>query len=183
MQKYFKINYLVNVFLLICVLSTNQIIIYNEELLVALSFFLFVAFVGRYFGNNIKESLDSSSQVVREIYENLTNSKQHHLQQLKQLFEKSINYENTFLSLKTATRDQLSKEKKLSGSLWSHFYQQWLQKSSTLIESKRNLQPTLVDLMSNNQLPLVITRFSENKANKAKVDKELLSSVIRLMAK
>ena len=45
-------------FLAFCVFSSKHIIIYNEEILVFLSFSLFVIFVSFYFGNSIKESLD-----------------------------------------------------------------------------------------------------------------------------
>ena len=183
MFKYFKIKYVVNAFLLICVLSINHIIIYNEELLVALSFFLFVAFVARYFGNQIKESLDSSSEAIREICENLTNSKQQYLQQLAKEFEKSIKYKLVFTKLKAATEKQLSNKGALTQSLWSHFHQQWLQKSLTLVESKQNLQPILMDLMAKNQLDLVLTKFSKSTHTKGKLDKELLHSVIRVMSK
>ena len=45
-------------FLIFCVCSSKNIIIYNEETLVAASFCLFVLFVFHYFGNTVKEALD-----------------------------------------------------------------------------------------------------------------------------
>ena len=42
-------------FLAFCVLSSKHIIIYNEEILVAITFFAFVYFVYRYFGQTMQE--------------------------------------------------------------------------------------------------------------------------------
>ena len=53
-------------FLAFCVLSSKHIIIYNEEILVAITFFAFVYFVYRYFGQTIQESLDERSQGIRQ---------------------------------------------------------------------------------------------------------------------
>jgi len=183
MFQQFKIKYAVYAFLLVCVLSTNHIIIYNEELLVALSFFLFVAFVARYFGNNIKESLDSSSEAIREICENLTNSKQQYLQQLAKELERSIKYKSLFSALKKAHLEQLSNKSALTQSIRSHFHQQWLQKSVTLSESKLHLQPLLMDLMAKNQLDLVLTKWVHKGNSQGKLDAKLLDSVIKVMSK
>lgn len=59
-------------FLLWCVLSSKHILIYNEETLVALSFFLFVYLVYRYAGDSIGESLDSRGlEVAQELQTHL----------------------------------------------------------------------------------------------------------------
>jgi hypothetical protein len=49
-----------------CVLSSKHIIIYNEEILVALTFFAFIYFVYAYFGQTIQESLDERSQSIQQ---------------------------------------------------------------------------------------------------------------------
>ena len=183
MLHHFKVRYAIYAFLLICVLSTNHIIIYNEELLVALSFFLFVVFVARYFGNNIKESLDSSSEAIREICENLTNSKQQYLRQLSKELEKSVKYKSLFSALKKAHLEQLSNKTALTQSIHDYFHQQWLQKSATLVESKLHLQPLLLDLMAKNQLDLVLTKWVQKGTTQGKLDPKLLDSVIKVMAK
>ena len=183
MLHYFKIKYVLYAFLLICVMSTNHIIIYNEELLVCLSFFLFVLFVARYFGDNIQESLDSSSGAIREICENLTNSKQQYLTQLVKELEKSVKYKSSFSALKKAHKKQLPQVALSTQSLSDHFHQQWLQKGATLVESKLQLQPHLLYLMAKNQLHLVLTKWSGKESTKGKLDPKLLDSVIRVMAK
>ncbi len=179
----FKLKYLLYIFLVICVLSSNHIIIYNEELLVALSFFLFVGFVARYYGNNLKESLDSSSQGIREICENLTNSKQQYLQQLSREFERSVKYKSVFSALKTVTENKVTNKTALTQSLWSHFYQQTLLKCVTLMESQERSKPAFLSTMANNQLKLVLTNYAKQGQNSGKLDPKLLNSVIGVMTK
>ena len=70
-----KLRPYIFIFLLFCVVSSKHLIIYNEEILVALSFFLFVIFVSQYFGNNIKESLDERSQAIKMELQNFLNLK------------------------------------------------------------------------------------------------------------
>ena len=183
MFKFLTIKHAVYALLLICVMSVNHIIIYNEELLVLLSFFLFVAFVARYFGNQIKESLEKSSEVIREICEISTNSKQQYQQQLSKEFEKSVKYKSVFRVFQAGTEKQLSNKTALTQSLRSHFHQQWLQKSTTLVESKLQLQPALLEVMANKQLDLVLTKWGKKQHSKDKVETKLLDSVIQAMSK
>jgi hypothetical protein len=60
-----KLRIYIILFLSFCVLSSKNILIYNEETLVALSFFCFLFFVYRYFGLTIRESLNERSQYVQ----------------------------------------------------------------------------------------------------------------------
>ena len=181
MLNNFKLKHAINLFLIVCVLSSNHIIIYNEELLVALSFFSFVIFIGRYFGNNIKESLDSNGLAIREICENLTNSKEEYLRQLCGQLERCVKYKSIFSGLKSATLAQLSKKGSLRHRLQSHFYRQTIVQCTTLLESRQQLQPLLVDLMAKNQLDRVLTKHGKSGASAARVDRKLLKSVLGVM--
>jgi F0F1-type ATP synthase membrane subunit b/b' len=49
-----------------CVLSSKNILIYNEETLVALSWFCFLFFVYYYFGANIRDSLNERSEYIQK---------------------------------------------------------------------------------------------------------------------
>lgn len=60
------LRWYVSAFLLWCVLSSKHILIYNEETLVALSFFLFVYLTYTYAGDAIGESLDSRGQDIAQ---------------------------------------------------------------------------------------------------------------------
>ena len=188
MFQHFKIRHAVYAFLLICVASTNHIIIYNEELLVALSFFLFVAFVSRYYSDSIKESLDSSSEAIREICENLINSKQQYLQHLGKELERSIKYKSLFRNLKKAHQEQLPKlsDKNKNAKRQfrnSHIHQQWLKKCVTLSSLKVQLQPILVDLMAKYQWDLMVTKWVQRGNAQGKLDSQLLNSVIKAISK
>jgi F0F1-type ATP synthase membrane subunit b/b' len=59
-----KVRMYVAAFLLWCVLSSKHILIYNEETLVALSFFLFVYLTYKYAGDSIGASMDSRGQEI-----------------------------------------------------------------------------------------------------------------------
>ena len=167
----------------ICALSPDNIIIYNEELLVALSFFLFVAFVARYYGHGLSESLDSSSQGIREICENLTNSKQQYLQQLSREWERSVQYKSAFSALKSVTKSAGTNTTALTQSLASHFYQQSKVQCATLVELRDTSKPVLVQSMAKNQMDLVLTEFAKKGQKDSKLDPKLLKSVIAVMTK
>ena len=77
-------------FLAFCVVSSKHIIIYNEEILVALSFFLFIIFVSHYFGNNIKESLDERSKAIQSELQNFLTLKKDCLKELLNIYKKAI---------------------------------------------------------------------------------------------
>ena len=179
----FKLKTVLYTFLVVCVLSSNNIIIYNEELLVALSFFLFVVFVARYYGNVIQESLDSSSQDIRELCENLTNSKQQYLQELSLQFERSEKYPSVFTALKKVTQEKVTRKKGLTQSLWSHFYQQTALKCVTLMESQERSKPVFLNTMAKNQYDLVLTSYAKQKEKSGKLDPKLLKSGIGVMTK
>jgi hypothetical protein len=59
-----KVRMYVAAFLLWCVLSSKHILIYNEETLVAISFFLFVYLTYKYAGNSIGASMDSRGEEI-----------------------------------------------------------------------------------------------------------------------
>ena len=83
-----KLRPYIFIFLIFCVVSSKHIIIYNEEILVALSFFIFVIFISQYFGNTIKESLDERSQAIKTELQNFLNLKQESLNELLKEHEK-----------------------------------------------------------------------------------------------
>lgn len=72
------------------VLSSKQIIIYNEEILVALNFFAFVWFTAHYYGQQIQDALDERGNQVAQGLQNYVKAKSEFLQLCKQEYEKQL---------------------------------------------------------------------------------------------
>lgn len=71
-----------------CVASSRQIIIYNEELLVAITFLCFVLYIKTAFGTSIKESLDESRESILRELQSLAIYKKKGSLELKSIHEK-----------------------------------------------------------------------------------------------
>ena len=142
MFNYQKINYTA-LFLVFCVASSKGIIIYNEEILVALSFALFVVFCLSYFGNTVKESLDERSSTIRFQLEDFHRLKLQSLQQLLSLHKQLKQAKNLFPSLNKDTQKQLSYTSSSENQrlqLHNRFSEQVQQKLTALESSKAALQ-------------------------------------------
>ena len=100
-------------FLVFCVFSSKNIIIYNEETLVALSFFAFIFFVFRYFGDTIKQSLDERSQTIKVELQNFLSLKADSLKQLYKEHQKVTALTNTLNTIKVFTVSELKKQSNL----------------------------------------------------------------------
>ena len=70
------IRMLVATLLLICVLSSKRILIYNEEIIVALCFILFLLFCRKSFGETFKVTLDTRIQAIKEELQQFLNPKE-----------------------------------------------------------------------------------------------------------
>lgn len=70
--------------LVFSVLSSKQIFIYNEEIIVALSFIAFIIFTSRNFGNSLKESFDARSDLISKQLQQSLDSQQTLLSELIQ---------------------------------------------------------------------------------------------------
>lgn len=103
-----KIRLYLFIFLAFAVLSSKNILIYNEETLVALSFFCFLFFVLHYFGNTITESLNERSQVIREELQNFLILKQQSFQELLTQHQKVSGLVKALKVLNTFTKNELS---------------------------------------------------------------------------
>ena len=177
-------------FLIFCVLSSKNIIIYNEETLVALSFVLFVLFVFHYFGNTLKESLDERSESIKAECQNFLHYKEESLDTLHKEHKKIGHLKKGLSQLMDFTKET-TRHLTLSGgdSLQGTFSQQMIQKCITLRSFESNLQQKLQNLMATNQLPLVLvhctkqgkalTKGSGEKSNQ--LDGKVLQNAIALL--
>ena len=159
-----KLRPYIFIFLIFCVVSSKHIIIYNEEILVALSFFLFVVFVSQYFGNNIKEALDERSQAIKTELQNFLNLKQESLDELLKEYKKVFFLKKALQELGLFTNSELKKSNLgAEKSLNTVFSQQIQQKLKTLSYLKLNLRQKLQQVMAANLLNAVLVSFKKNK--------------------
>jgi hypothetical protein len=94
-------------FLIFCVLSSTHILIYNEELLVVITFFLFISFLSQYFGNAVKESLDERSDTIGTELQNLFLLRKDSLQQLLEEYERALTLPLALKGLNQYTKEEL----------------------------------------------------------------------------
>lgn len=182
-----KLRFYLIVFLAFSVLSSKNILIYNEETLVALSFFCFVFFVLHYFGNTIKESLNERSHVIREELQNFLILKENSFQELLAQHQKVSGLVKAMGALNRFTKNELNSlnnngEKALN-NLFSYRIQN---KLKTLVFSRLMLQQTLQYLLSEIIISNVLVAFpkkgretsklSQNKAIKHALDSFLLNA-------
>jgi hypothetical protein len=155
-------------FLAFAVLSSKNFLIYNEETLVALSFFCFLFFVLHYFGNTIKESLNERSQVIREELQNFLILKENSFKELLHQHQKVSGLVRAMGVLNTFTKNELhilnnNGEKALKNMLNSRIQN----KLKTLVFSKLMVQQKLQYLLSEKIISNVLVAFPQkSKAQK-----------------
>ena len=160
-----KINYTA-LFLLFCVASSKGIIIYNEEILVALSFALFVLFCLSYFGNTVKESLDERSSTIQFQLEDFHRSKETSLQQLLSLHKRIKQAKKVFPSIGKDTQNQLSytgSVESQTSQLYNRFCEPVQQKLVYFQSSPSTLQFNLQKSIALTILFFVIAKTEKNK--------------------
>ena len=155
-----KLRLYLFIFLAFSVLSSKNILIYNEETLVALSFFCFIFFVLHYFGNTIKESLNERSQVIREELQNFLILKENSFQELLSQHQKISGLLKAMGVLNTFTKNELNLlnsngEKALKNMFSSRIHN----KLKTLVFSKLMIQQKLQYLLSEKILSNVLVAF------------------------
>ena len=173
-------------FLVFCVFSSKNIIIYNEETLVALSFFAFIFFVFRYFGDTIKQSLDERSQTIKVELQNFLSLKADSLKQLYKEHQKVTYLTNTLNTIKVFTVSELKKQSNLGkGGLNKVFSDQVKQKLNTLSSSKMSLYQELQQHIAQNVLSAVLVKISSlkkaGKTNNLLNSKSIRQSLPRLI--
>ena len=163
-----KIRLYIFLFLGFCVLSSKNIFIYNEETLVALSFFCFLFFVFHYFGITIKESLNERSEIIQHELQNFLNIKENSFIELLKEHEKVSGLVKAMKNLDVFTnREFTTLNQNGEKALTTLFTQQIQQKLKTLVFSKGVLQQKLQYLVSENILSNVLLAFQNSKRNKS----------------
>jgi F0F1-type ATP synthase membrane subunit b/b' len=96
-------------FLAFCVASSKHIIIYNEETLVACSFFLFVFFVARSFGDTITASLQERGHLIQQELHHFLQVKQHALEHSAALHQRVSQVGHLVAQVEHATVQELTR--------------------------------------------------------------------------
>nr|YP_009094937.1 ATP synthase F0 subunit beta [Chlorella variabilis]AIU38980.1 ATP synthase F0 subunit beta [Chlorella variabilis]AJP09439.1 ATP synthase F0 subunit beta [Chlorella variabilis]AST08868.1 ATP synthase F0 subunit beta [Chlorella sp. ATCC 30562] len=184
-----KLRLYLFIFLAFSVLSSKNILIYNEETLVALSFFCFIFFILHYFGNTIKESLNERSQVIRDELQNFLILKENSFQELLSQHKKVSGLLKATGVLNTFTKNELNVlnnngEKALKNMFSSRIES----KLKTLVFSKLMVQQKLQYLLSEKIISNVLVAFPkkgkganklgvfQNKAIKNAIDSLILNA-------
>lgn len=172
-------------FLAFCVLSSKNIIIYNEETLVALSFLSFVFFIFHYYGNTIKESLNERGTIIKSELQNLGLGKQESLDELFKEHQKlsAVNMSLNDISQFTI-RELVGATSRGEKVLDTVFSEQMQQKLKTLALSKITIQQKLQQFMANQVVGLVHDNYQRSKKqNKSSTyNRQLIKNAIQLLS-
>lgn len=164
-----KLRLYLFIFLAFAVLSSKNILIYNEETLVALSFFSFVFFVLHYFGNTITDSLNERSQIIREEFQNFLIIKEQSFHELLKQHQKVSKLVKALGVLNSFTKIEL-KNLNTNGekALKNIFSSQIQSKLKTLSFSKLMVQQKLQSFLSEKILSNVLVIFPKKRKSTAK---------------
>lgn len=165
-----KLRLYLFIFLAFAVLSSKNILIYNEETLVALSFFCFVFFVLHYFGNTITESLNERSQVIREELQNFLILKENSFKELLSQHQKVSGLLKAMGVLNTFTKNELNLLNTNGEKALKNMFSSRIQsKLKTLVFSKLMVQQKLQFLLSEKIISNVLVAFPKKGKGIAKL--------------
>lgn len=152
------------IFLVFCVMSSKHIIIYNEETLVALSFFSFIFFVYHYYANVFAESLDERSTTISTELQNFLHDKQLYISESIGEYKKILQIQPILHSVQMFTLSQLSTANAYTQKAFSSVVTlQIRQKLKTLSSSKSTLQQKLQQYISETIFPSVLLKIQSVK--------------------
>jgi hypothetical protein len=159
-----KIRPYIFAFLAFCVFSSKNIIIYNEETLVAASFLAFILFISHYFGNTIKDSLNERSDAITTELQNFCILKEQSLAELRKEHLKISTLNTPLTNLADFTGSELLiATSQGDKALTSIFAYQMIQKLKTLSASKITIQQKLQQYMAADFLGSVLVEFQRSK--------------------
>lgn len=150
-------------FLAFCVLSSKHIIIYNEELLVAVSFLAFVLFSLHYFGTTITESLDERRDGIKAELERFFLLKRDSLKKLSEQHVKVSLLKRGLTSLKECTKGEaVEGSARGTDSLKQAFAQQVGQKLQSMLLTTSPLLSKWQDRVARSQLGSVLLTLEKS---------------------
>jgi F0F1-type ATP synthase membrane subunit b/b' len=179
-----KIRPYIFAFLAFCVFSSKNIIIYNEETLVAISFVAFVFFVYHYFGNTIKASFDERSQGIQMELQNFLTLKSETLKELYKEHQRVKSLVETLNLVFNYTLNDIKKAGNLGKlGLKQIISSQIKSRLNSLSFSREVLQQKLQELVAKELFSAVLIKSSQLKKNQKIKDKKNLISKIKGLVK
>lgn len=162
-----------------CVLSSKHIIIYNEEILVALTFFAFIYFVYSYFGQTIQESLDERSQSIQHELESFFMLKKVALEEVIEEHKKVKALPQALQSLAKFTVSQVQRACATGNkTLQTVISQDMSRKVATLAQTAGPLQGQWQAQMAQSQMARVLLKLQKSKQG-ASWNRTLLRQALR----
>lgn len=164
------LRYYLFLFLAFAVLSSKNIFIYNEETLVALSFFCFIYFVIHYFGMSIQNSLDERSQQILEELQNFLWIKETSLQKLQEQHENTSKLVKILNVLENFTQTQVDLLTKTSEKALKNLWNSRIdEKLKRVAFSKMTLQQKLQELLAERIRSTILVAFPKKGKGFAKL--------------
>ena len=157
-------------FLAFCVLSSKHIIIYNEELLVAITFLAFVVFIFQYFGATVKESLDERRFEIKSELERFFLLKKESLTELAIEHKKVSLLKKALASLKGFTQEEaMEAASRGNDALKETFAHQITEKLVPLSLPEISLQSKWQERLASSQLGLVLANLEKRWKSDEKI--------------
>jgi hypothetical protein len=177
-------------FLVFCVCSSSHILIYNEELIVVLTFFLFLLFLSNYFGTTIKESLDERGEGIGAELQNFFLLKKNSLDGLFHQHKNLFNLPTGLRNLNRFTKGGLRRGMESGkNALFFTLSQHMGQKLATLSASLSGRGSELENRLAANQLPSLlynlesIPKSKKTGGNRQSWDRRSFERGIKLLQK
>jgi hypothetical protein len=177
-------------FLVFCVCSSSHILIYNEELIVVLTFFLFLLFLSNYFGTTIKESLDERGEGIAAELQNFFLLKKNSLDGLFHQHQNLFNLPTGLRNLNRFTKGGLRRGMESGkNALFFTLSQHMGQKLATLSASLSGRGSELENRLAANQLPSLlynlesIPKSKKTGGNRQSWDRRSFERGIKLLQK
>jgi uncharacterized membrane protein len=172
-------------FLAFCVLSSKHVIIYNEELLVAITFLAFVVFIFQYFGTTVKESLDERRFEIKSELERFFLLKKESLTELAMEHKKVSLLKKALDSLKGFTQEEaVEAASRGNDALKERFADQITEKLVPLSLPEISLQSKWQERLASSQLGLVLANLEKRWRSDEKItswDPQITEKALQLL--
>ena len=147
------------------VLSSKNIIIYNEEILVALSFLCFVIFSFSSFQGGIKQTFEDRQHTIQQELEQMLVAKEQTITHLQTNYQQSLQLLKSLQQLKTVSVQELENAQTLRLQAFEASVQKkCVQKLQTLLSLEKQFQYELHTRIQQSFQKSVLEYFQKNAA-------------------